>query len=185
MKLNKRNVLFIIVVVLLIIPQTRKSIQVLLHKGIALVNPVNVIDKKDRIILNDYSWKLKTETEEITNFNQFKGKVILINFWATWCPPCIAEMASLQKLYNKYEKRVDFIFVTADALDEKISNFKENKKYTFPVYQIMSKPPSELMTTSIPRTVLIDKNGEIIIDKSGAADWFSEDVQKQIDELLK
>ena len=79
---------------------------------------------------------------------------------------------------------IEFLFVTNDPT-EKIKHFKNNNEYTFPVYQVVSSPVDVLQTTSIPRTLLIDKTGEIIIDKSGAVDWFQDEVQNQIKELLE
>ncbi|GGI57263.1 TlpA family protein disulfide reductase [Winogradskyella haliclonae] len=183
-KTKRNNILFIVVIVLLILPQTRQPIQVLLHKGIALINPVTIKEETERVTLSNYDWQLKTEQETPYSFNQSKDKIVIVNFWATWCPPCIAEMPSLQKLYDKYGQDIDFLFVTNDSID-KIEAFKEKNNYTFPVYQILSNPPKELQTSSIPRTLIINPKGEIIIDKSGAVDWFGEKVKKEIDKLLE
>lgn len=181
---NRRNtILFLVFIVVLIVPQTRTPLQVLLHKGIALINPVSVVEKEDREILLDYNWDLVTEANSTINLNQSKDKVTLINIWATWCPPCIAEMPSLQALYNSYGKQVDFYFITNDPL-EKVEAFKMKNGYTFPVYLRRSNEPSQLKTRSIPRTLVISKNGEIIIDKNGAVDWNSESIRKQLDVLL-
>lgn len=181
-KLN--NIIFLAVIALLLIPQTRKPFQVLLHKGIALVNPVSIKDESERVVLNNYDWKFQKEDGTQYNFNKVKGKVIVINFWATWCPPCIAEMPSLQKLYSKYGDEVEFLFVTSDPI-EKIRVFKNKNDYTFPVYQIISNPPEVLETTSIPRTLVVNQQGELIIDKSGAVDWFSDKIRKTLDSFLK
>ncbi|WP_299118075.1 TlpA family protein disulfide reductase [uncultured Winogradskyella sp.] len=181
-KTKRNNILFLVVIVLLILPQTRQPIQVLLHKGIALVNPVSV--EEENVALSNYDWRLKKEEGIAYNFNQSKGKIVIVNFWATWCPPCIAEMPSLQKLYDKYGQEVDFLFVTNDSID-KIKAFKEKYNYTFPVYQIQSNPTEELQTSSIPRTLIINQKGEIIIDKSGAVDWYNDSVQNVLDILIK
>lgn len=94
------NFFFLVVIVLLIVPQTRTSIQVVLHKAIALVNPESIIKENKRAKLTDYDWNLIDENEVVFNFKNNKGKVIVVNFWATWCAPCIAEIPSLQKLYD-------------------------------------------------------------------------------------
>ena len=144
---------------------------------------MSIEKESDRIVISNYDWKLKTEEGVSYNFNQSKGKVVIINFWATWCPPCIAEMPSLQKLYDKYGDKVEFLFVTNDSID-KIKAFKAKKNYTFPVYQILSNPIKELQTSSIPRTLIISQKGEIIIDKFGAVDWFGENIQNEMNKLL-
>ncbi|TCK66621.1 thiol-disulfide isomerase/thioredoxin [Winogradskyella wandonensis] len=178
------NIIFLVAIVLLVIPQTRRPIQVTLHKALAIFNSPSIIKETQRTKLKDYNWSLIDETGKSYNLKNSKGKVIIINFWATWCPPCIAEMPSLQKLYDKYGDNAEFIFVTDDSID-KIEAFKAKNSYTFPVYQTASNPPDGLTTKSIPRTVIINKKGEIVIDKSGAVDWYNSKIQEQIELLLK
>ena len=109
---------------------------------------------------------------------------MVINFWATWCPPCIAEMPSLEKLYNSYNGEVVFLFVS-DEKQEVISKFKHKHKYQFEVHSALTAFPKEFDVTSIPRTFVIDKNGNIVIDKTGAANWYSDKVIATIDGLLR
>ena len=184
MKFIKRNIFFAIFLVIIIIPQTRKQIQIIIHKGISYINPVNLIDNNERQVLKDYDFLLYKEDGEPSNLKDVKGNVILINFWATWCPPCIAEMPSFQRLYDVYKKDVVFLFITNETND-KVLEFKIQNNYSLPVYQIGSNPPKLLEIQSIPRTILINKKGEIVIDKAGAVDWFSASVQSEIDRLLK
>lgn len=181
--IKKSNIVFLIIIALLIIPQTRRPIQVFLHKGIGLLSSVKVIEKAERQELMTYDWLLQDENGEKVNFNSFKNKVVLVNFWATWCPPCIAEMPSFQKLYEHKNEAIEFLFVTTDPI-EKIENFKSRHNYSFPVYQIISSPIQEFETSSIPRTIVIDESGKIVIDKSGGADWFSESIQKELENLI-
>lgn len=177
------NIIFIIVIAILVIPQTRQPIQVFISKGMALISPsVKKAEKQERV--RTYEWQLKDESGQIFNFESTKQKVVLINFWATWCPPCIAEMPSLQKLYNDYHDKVEFLFVTNDPYTE-INKFLEKEQYTFKVFRPLKFNSNVFNVTSIPRTFLIDKEGHIVIDESGAANWNSERVRAIIDELLK
>jgi thiol-disulfide isomerase/thioredoxin len=177
------NIIFLIAIALLIIPQTRQPIQVLLQKAIALIKPVTINDTKLKK-LTDYHWKLTDEQNTVYNFENAKGKVVLINFWATWCPPCIAEMPSMQKLYNDYKDKITFLFVTTDYYSE-INPFLIKNNFTFKVYRPAENYPDYFDIQTIPRTFLIDKNGNIIIDENGAANWNSSKVRSTIDRLLK
>ena len=181
--ISLQNIIFIAIIILLLIPQTRQPLQVFLHKGLSYVNTSSVIDKNERKNISDKSWKLKSETNQLINLKSTSGKVVLINFWATWCPPCIAEMPSLQDLYNDYENKVVFLFLTNEDF-ETVKNFKEKKDFNFEVFQPVSQAPSDLMTRSIPRTLIINKSGDIVVDESGALDWNSETVRNQLDTLL-
>ncbi|WP_226294267.1 TlpA family protein disulfide reductase [Aquimarina algicola] len=142
-----------------------------------------VVEVDDRTQVKSYDWKLHGVNTESINFNEAKNKVILVNYWATWCPPCIAEMPSLQELYNDYKDDVVFLFVTTDD-DPELNKFMKNKNYNYPIYRSLSEAPKPFDGTSLPTTYLIDKNGTIVIDKIGAADWNSNKVRKTIDDLL-
>ena len=179
-----KNIIFLIIILLIIIPQTRKPIQVFLQKGVMLINKPSIEKKETLVKLTDYNWNLIDGTNTPYNLKEAKGNVILINFWATWCPPCIAEMPSLQKLYDDYNEKVTFLFVTNEELND-ITPFLEKKQYTFEVYRPVSNYPVAFDVTSIPRTFLIDKEGHIIIDETGATNWNSETVRNTIDGLLK
>jgi thiol-disulfide isomerase/thioredoxin len=181
-KSRRNNIIFLIVILLLLIPQTRQPIQILLHKGLALFSP-SVIDKDNSEILNDFDWELKDLDNNQINLNDYKGQVIFINLWATWCPPCIAEMPSLQELYNDYNGKIVFLLVTNEETSI-IKKFLDKNDYNFKIHQPLSESPKTLKSRSIPRTFLIDKEGNILINKSGAANWNSEKVKLQIDKLI-
>ena len=87
-----------------------------------------------------------------------KGKVVFINYWATWCPPCIAEMPSLQKLYSEYKDKAVFLFVANDEPD-KVGYFMREKGFNFPVYFQVSEPAEELRSKSLPTTFIINSEG--------------------------
>lgn len=181
---KKSNIIFLVIILLLIIPQTRQPIQIWLHKGLSYINQSTLIDSNQRITLTYNNWKLQSDNNRILDFDSTKGEVVLVNFWATWCPPCIAEMPSLQALYNDYSSKMKFLFVTNDNF-EIVSDFKIKGNYTFKTYNPINKEPEELMATSIPRTFIINKKGEIVVDESGAVNWNTNKVRGQLDQLLK
>ena len=180
-KKNKGNILFLAVLALLIIPQTRTPIQVFVQRLISFSpSETNTEERKQ---LTDYNWGLQTIENKRVDFSTSEGNIVLLNFWATWCPPCIAEMPSLQNLYDEYGDRVDFYLVTSEE-PEIVQRFMNKKGYTFPVYIQRTKAPEVLFSQSLPTTYLISKEGEIIIKEIGAADWDSKKTKKVIDRLL-
>ncbi len=184
-KSKRNNIIFLGIILLLIIPQTRTPIQVALHKGLSYILKPSVIDINERETLSNYNWKLKNQSGKIFDFNAAKEKVIVINFWATWCPPCIAEMSSLQKLYDVYSSNQEIVFLyVSNESKEVISKFKTKNKFTFEVYNPITDYPKIFDVTSIPRTFIINKKGEIVIDESGASDWNSDKIHQVIDRLL-
>lgn len=186
MKISKKqrnNIIFLVLIALLLIPQTRTPIQVLINKGIALIGP-SLEEEDDRKKIINYNWQLKENgSQEVVNFNDNRGEVIVINFWATWCPPCIAEMPSLHKLHDDYKDKVVFYFVSNEK-PQTISAFLRKHEYSFNVHEPLTSYPEAFNVSSIPRTFLIDKQGNIVIDKTGAANWNSDKVRATLDELL-
>ncbi|MFB9052879.1 redoxin family protein [Formosa undariae] len=176
------NVLFAVFILLLLIPQTRQPIQVFLQKGLALFSPA-VEDKSDQERLDTYQWNLTDLNGVSYDFKSAEGKVVLINFWATWCPPCIAEMPSLVKLHDDYKGKIQFLFVSNED-KAVIAAFLKKRGFNLPVHQPVSAVPEALNTSSIPRTLLIGKDGSIVIDKTGASNWNSDTVRETIDKLL-
>lgn len=184
MKFNKKNIsnaIFVIVLILFFIPNTRGMMQIFLTR-IFSFSP-GLVEVEERNQVASYDWKLHGVNVESINFNTAKNKVVLINYWATWCPPCIAEMPSLQKLYNDYKDEVVFLFVTTDD-DPELHKFMKDKSYYFPIYRSLSELPKPFINNPIPQTYLVDKKGSIIIDKTNAANWNSDKVRETIDALL-
>jgi len=182
-KISVKNIIFLVIIVLLIIPQTRQKIQIALHTVIAKLSPKLESDNAIEQI-SSYNWQLQDLEGNNFNLEQAKGKVTLVNIWATWCPPCIAEMPSLQALYNDYNNKIEFVLVSNEEQNV-INSFLKKKGYNFKIYTPQSKTPETFIVKSIPRTFLLDRDGNIIIDESGAANWDSETVRNTIDELLK
>src|SRR3546814_399295 len=103
----------------------------------------------------------KDKSGNIISLNSLKGKVVFINFWATWCPPCIAEMPTIQKLYTEFKdnKAVEFIMVDVDNNRTKSQNFMDKRKFDLPVYTPASPIPASYFGGSLPTTILLNKNG--------------------------
>ncbi|MDP2415409.1 TlpA disulfide reductase family protein [Daejeonella sp.] len=116
-----------------------------------------------------------------------KGKVVFINFWATWCPPCVAEMPSVNSLFNKMKNNDNVVFIMVDVENKLKSSeaFMKKNKYDLPVYAPAAYLPEELFTGSLPTTVIINKNGEIIFKHEGMADYNSGETEKLLNDLSK
>ncbi|MCX2744273.1 TlpA disulfide reductase family protein [Mangrovivirga sp. M17] len=100
-----------------------------------------------------------------------------INFWASWCPPCLAEMPSIEKLYQKTENRnIRFLMISSDQNFDKATQLKNKKNFTFSIYSPLSSIPSQLSHSSIPYTVIVDNQGNIIYEKEGIANYDSEEI---------
>ncbi|SFL31173.1 TlpA family protein disulfide reductase [Pelosinus propionicus] len=97
------------------------------------------------------------------------GRITVINFWATWCPPCLEEMPELEKFAKKNQQKVQFYAVNLQESQEKVSDFMNRYNYTMPV--LLDKDgivAKQFQITAIPTTIIVDKNGLIKHRQSGA-----------------
>jgi peroxiredoxin len=122
------------------------------------------------------------------SLSDFKGKVILLNFWATWCGPCTAEMPSLNRLYAAF-KNDGFVVlaVSIDPSDKPVRSFVSAKGITFPV---LMDPDKEAYfdlyaVFALPTSFLIDRKGMIVEKVLGDREWDSPDMKNKIADLLK
>lgn len=129
----------------------------------------------------------KDKNGKTITLNSLKGKVVFINFWATWCPPCIHEMPSINELKKTFEnnKEIEFLLVDVDNKIEKSNAFMEKKKYDLPVYVPTGAIPSEYLGNSIPTTVILDKNGKLVARIEGGRDYSSPEIVKFLSDLIE
>lgn len=176
-KKNTSNIVFVIAVALLLYPSSREWFM----RQIAFSPSITTIENAEQ--LTTYNWNLKGLNTQNINFSSFENKVVFVNFWATWCPPCRAEMPMIQNLYNDYKDKVEFVFITSENWETVEDFFKENN-YNLPTYNSAGMAPELFIkTNSIPASYVLDKKGNVIIKKVGAANWNSKKVRKLLNEL--
>ena len=109
------------------------------------------------------------------SLSEFKGKILFVNFWATWCPPCREEMPSMENLHARLKQK-DFVMVAVDLMEpaSKVEAFFQDFKLTFmPLLDSNGEVGSLFGIRSIPTTLILDKNGMIIGIAVGPRDWAS------------
>lgn len=144
-------------------------------------------EKTEKSSLLPPNFSVRNENGEITETSQLRGKVIFINFWASWCPPCRAEFPSVQKFYDAYKTNQNLVFLTVNLDDEMIlgKNYLQKEKFTIPFLVPNSSIPKELYNGSIPTTIVLDKTGKIRMHHSGMADYSKDSFYQEIEQLLK
>ncbi len=182
-KVNWKNLVFIGVILLLLIPQTRQPIQVTLQKGLMLFASPSVEPKVEMDKLEPFVYKLESLDGISSHQPIGNGKVTFVSYWATWCPPCIAEMPSIDNLYKDYRGNINFLLITNEEPGT-VKRFMDKKAYEVPVYISKMAPPEKLASRSIPASYIIDQSGNIVVREKGALDWNSPKVRKILDALL-
>jgi len=133
--------------------------------------------------------KLENEDEDIINIKDYLGKVVIINFWATWCPPCRREMNSLNELYLEMKnKDVVVLTINVGEDDDAVFEFMNNVSpaLSFPVlFDKDSKAMERWGAIGLPTTYVIDKKGNIVYQAIGGRDFKSESIINALLELSK
>jgi thiol-disulfide isomerase/thioredoxin len=118
------------------------------------------------------------------NLRQFRGKAVLVNLWASWCPPCLAEMPGLQALYQKTDtSKVAFVLISLDANPNKARALLKRKGYTLPVFFPAAPLPAPFDSPSIPSTVILTPSGRLADRHDGMADYDTPEFRAALEKL--
>ncbi|WP_340065422.1 TlpA disulfide reductase family protein [Ascidiimonas aurantiaca] len=184
MKISKktiRSLLLMLLVGIFFIPPVAHESKVFLNRILAF-SP-NTVPSDDREPVTDFDWKLKDENWEIFNFKRSEGNVVFVHFWASWKIPSVAEVKSIQKLYNEFNGKVDFYIIT-NEMREPVVEFMEENEYSFPVTYLIIGEKMPFDANKVPSSYIIDKDGLIVVQKEGIANWYSKDIRDLLESLI-
>jgi thiol-disulfide isomerase/thioredoxin len=122
------------------------------------------------------------------DLSKLRGKVALIHFWATWCPPCVEEMPELERFWQRYRAnpKLALYAVSVDDSWEAIDKFRAQSPFDFPVYRDQGSATAHRFgTTKFPETYIADADGRILYHLAQAIDWDAPEVAQNIDAMLK
>lgn len=153
----------------------------LLNKLFAATPTVITVENRGKVLT--YDWKLKRADWSFFNLKEAEGKVVFINFWATWDLPSRAQLDDIQSLYNRYGEKMEFYVITNEER-ENPEEMMERKGYTFPItYQIIGEPsPIKLLKEG--GSYILDKKGNIVVHQTAIADWDNEIIFSLLDGLI-
>jgi len=121
------------------------------------------------------AFKVMSMDGNIINLANLKGKKVFVNLWATWCPPCKAEIPSIEKLYSKVDKqKTAFVLLSLDEKFDMAKQFAKTNNMQLPIYYPAEKLPAMFNTDGIPATFIFNEKGELIKVNNGAEDYDTE-----------
>jgi peroxiredoxin len=133
------------------------------------------------------AFKLQNTYGEWVSLPSLRGKMVLLNFWATWCPACRKEMPSLESLYRKLHAEKGFVVLTV-SVDQQgtaaVRPFLDRTGYDFPVLLDTDHVSSRYDVSGIPATFLIDGDGRIVWNVTGGLDWSDPEMLSAIEKLF-
>lgn len=114
------------------------------------------------------SFRVSNVQGEAIDLQQFKGKKVFVNLWATWCPPCRAEMPSIQELSGKVDKsKVEFVMLSLDKSFDEAKVFVKERNFMLPIYYPAADLPEMFNVRGIPATFIFDENGKLLHKQEG------------------
>jgi thiol-disulfide isomerase/thioredoxin len=118
------------------------------------------------------------------HLSDLRGKVVFVNLWASWCPPCVAEMPGIHALYQKMDPRkVAFVMISLDADPAKAQALLKRQGYAFPVYFPTGDLPAPFNSSSIPSTVVLRPNGQVATRHDGMAEYDTPEFKRALEQL--
>ncbi|SIS97752.1 TlpA family protein disulfide reductase [Belliella pelovolcani] len=147
---------------------------VLLSTG--LIKPKITLVNKENLDF-DYSGRFLNVDGQVVNLGDYKGKTIFINLWATWCPPCRAEMPHISELYKKVgnTENLEFLMIALDKDFEKSKKLLNDKGWSFPIIHASYGLNQSLQSESIPTTLVVSPAGKIIFYQEGMSNFDTEE----------
>jgi peroxiredoxin len=133
------------------------------------------------------AFELTDLSGKTVSLTQFKGKVVLLNFWSTLCGPCVAEMPSLNRLHLSLKDRgFEVLSVAIDASDKPVREFVSAKKIAFTVLVDREKEVffDDYAGPSLPASYLLDRNGVILETVNGPREWDLPDMKNKVQNAL-
>lgn len=186
MKFIKKNIINALIIALFLVVVFVPDAKAFLLRGLIGVGFFSPEIKPSKIeVKNLAGIKFKNIKGEVIDLGDLKGKIVFLNFWATWCPPCRTEMPSINKLYTQFKEdpNVVFIFVDADGDLSKSNDFMIKRNYKMPVYKAESEIPRQIFGGVLPTSVVFDKQGRISLMHEGMANYSKQKIVDFLKEL--
>jgi thiol-disulfide isomerase/thioredoxin len=119
-----------------------------------------------------------------TNLRRYQGKTVLVNLWASWCPPCLAELPGLQALYQKTDtSKVAFVLISLDENPSRARALLKRRGYTLPVFFPAAPLPAPFDVNSIPATIILRPDGQVADRHEGMADYDTPEFKTALEKL--
>lgn len=188
-KSNISNLIFIFFIAIIFFSTDARTILIrgLMLTGLFNADASAIIEKpnSNRSVTKDMTFR--SEDGQLINLSENTGKVYFINFWATWCPPCRAEMPSINRLSSKIKNKdkIQFIMVDVDNKMQASVKYMKKHSYNLKVYTSESPIPEQIFNGTLPTTAIIGPDGTIVFHHTGMADYDNKEMINFLNTLTR
>ena len=157
---------------------------------VIVLGRIVTMDINKPVRIGDYApdFSIKDMSGDIYKLSQKRGKVIFINFWATWCKPCLDEMPSIEEMFRMFKNdNIEVIGISIDKHGKDVvKSFIERFDISFPILLDLTEEVGlEYGITGVPETFIVDEKGIIVEKVIGPRDWMNENSLKMVKYFLK
>lgn len=185
MNFLRKNIIYFVLLIVLLAFMTIKPLRDFVSEQIAMSPTVSKINNETLLADEVLDIDLKGINTSSTNLKNLRGKVLFLNFWGTWCPPCRTEWPTIQKLYDLKKDKLEFALIAMQDQEEDVKKFLKENNYTVPVYIAESPLDPKVLPVAFPTTYLIGKDGRILKKEDSSMDWSKDSILEFIDNVTK
>ncbi|MCH7412564.1 TlpA family protein disulfide reductase [Belliella sp. R4-6] len=141
-----------------------------------LIKPKITLVNKENLDF-EFTGRFTDQQGSIIDLEAYRGKTVFINLWATWCPPCRAEMPHISEMYKKVKdtENLEFLMIALDKDFEKSKKLVDDKGWSFPIVHASHGLNNSLQSESIPTTIVINPEGKIVFYQEGMSNFDTEE----------
>ena len=125
----------------------------------------------DRVAVEAARWRLRSLDGGVVTLGAMRGRPVVLNFWATWCPPCVAELRTLQALHDSLAAEGVVVALVSPERPTTVQPVLARRGVSAPAFVEAEPVPASLGVRALPTTVVLDAAGRVVLVRRGAADW--------------
>ena len=185
MNFLRKNIIYIVLTVVFLAFMLVKPLRNFVTEQIAMSPTVAKFNNETMLPAEVLDIDLKGINTSSTNLKNLRGKVLFLNFWGTWCPPCRTEWPTVQKLYDLRKDKLEFALIAMQDQEEDVKKFLKDNNYSVPVYIAESPLDPKILPQAFPTTYLIGKDGRILKKEDSSMDWSKDSILEFIDNVTR
>jgi len=185
MNFLRKNIIYIVLTVIFLAFMLIKPLRNFVTEQIAMSPTVAKVNNETMLPAEVLDIDLKGINTSSTNLKNLRGKVLFLNFWGTWCPPCRTEWPTVQKLYDLRKDNLEFALIAMQDQEKDVKKFLKDNNYSVPVYIAESPLDPKILPQAFPTTYLIGKDGRILKKEDSSMDWSKDSILEFIDNVTK